>query len=71
MLDIGVMSEAGDGEFVQFFQAGTPVKGEFHCADCGYGVTVHRALPDCPMCAGSSWIQADWSPFRRHSATLL
>ena len=71
MLDIGVMSDAGYGGFVQLFEAGTAVKGEFHCAECGYGVAVHKTLPACPMCSGSSWVQADWSPFRRPSATLL
>ena len=57
-------SETSDG-FVAFLAAGDVVKGEFHCADCGYGVTVYRALPVCPMCAGSSWEQAPWSPLTR------
>ena len=45
--------------------AGTPIKGEFHCSSCGYGVTVYRELPRCPMCAGSEWEPARWSPFMR------
>jgi rubrerythrin len=58
-------------DYVEFWTAGEIVKGEFHCSDCGYGVTIVRALPLCPMCGGSSWEQAAWSPFRRSSTTLL
>ena len=54
-----------DDEFVAFSKAGDPVKGEFHCSACGYGVTVYRELPRCPMCSGASWQAAPWSPFRR------
>jgi rubrerythrin len=52
-------------EYVEFLSTGEQVKGEFHCSDCGYGVTVHRELPRCPMCGGVSWEQVDWSPFTR------
>jgi rubrerythrin len=52
-------------DYVEFWLAGQSVKGEFHCAECGYGVTIVRALPLCPMCGGQSWEQADWSPFKR------
>jgi rubredoxin len=44
---------------------GAPAKGEFHCSDCGYGVTVHTKLPRCPMCGGGAWEQVDWHPFTR------
>jgi hypothetical protein len=37
------------------FVAGAAAKGEFHCADCGYGIVVHRELPACPMCHGGDW----------------
>jgi hypothetical protein len=52
-------------DYVEFWEAGEVVKGEFHCSDCGYGVTIVRELPLCPMCGGSSWEQTPWSPFRR------
>jgi hypothetical protein len=52
-------------DVMQFFAAGTPAKGEYHCSDCGYGVTVFRQLPVCPMCACKTWEQASWSPFAR------
>ena len=42
-------SQAAD--YIRFWAAGQRAKGEFHCADCGYGVTVHTELPSCPMCA--------------------
>jgi rubredoxin len=61
-------SHVAPDEFVEFFAAGQSVKGEYHCSDCGYGVTIVRALPLCPMCGGTSWEQSDWSPFTR---TLL
>ena len=53
------------GGFVRFWSTGQAVKGEFHCAECSYGVTVYRELPRCPMCGGESWEQVPWSPFTR------
>ena len=51
--------------YVEFIRSGVAVVGEYHCAECGYGVTVHGALPICPMCSATSWEQAAWSPFSR------
>lgn len=56
--------EQGD-DFVEFLAAGVLTVGEFHCAGCGYGVTVHGTLPTCPMCSASTWEQSAWSPFTR------
>jgi rubrerythrin len=56
---------ASDADYVPFVLAGEHVKGEFHCSECGYGVTIYRVLPRCPMCGGESWEQKDWSPFAR------
>jgi rubrerythrin len=64
MMDSSTSQVAPD-EFVEFFAAGQSVKGEYHCSDCGYGVTIVRALPLCPMCGGASWEQSPWSPFSR------
>ena len=50
---------------VEFYAAGQHVKGEFHCAECGYGVTIFRELPRCPMCGCEAWEQSSWSPFAR------
>jgi rubrerythrin len=60
-------SRAAPDEYVEFRAAGDPAKGEFHCSECGYGVTIVRALPICPMCGGTSWEQTSWSPFGRAS----
>lgn len=57
-------------DYVEFWPAGETVKGEFHCADCGYGVMIVRALPACPMCGCSSWERTDWSPLT-HARSLL
>ena len=52
-------------DYVEFLSAGENVTGEFHCSECGYGVTIVRALPPCPMCGGTTWEQFPWSPFTR------
>jgi hypothetical protein len=56
---------AADGDAIQFSAAGDHVKGEFRCAECGYGVAVCRELPTCPMCGCQSWEAASWRPFGR------
>ena len=43
------------GDYVDFVSAGTQAAGAYHCAECGYGITVHDELPKCPMCAGTMW----------------
>jgi rubredoxin len=63
----GTQTERPTEDYVEFLATGTTVVGEFHCAGCGYGVTVHTKLPRCPMCSGTSWEQAAWSPFSRAS----
>jgi rubrerythrin len=54
-----------DEDFVEFLLAGVHAKGEFHCAECGYGVAIYRELPICPMCGNETWEQTAWSPFAR------
>jgi hypothetical protein len=49
MAIIGTSTGAG-------FVAGATARGEFHCTECGYGISVHRALPTCPMCQGTEWV---------------
>ena len=53
---------AADG-FVEFLSSGQRATGEYHCAECGYGVTIFAVLPLCPMCGGGAWEQSNWSPF--------
>ena len=63
-------SRTENEEFVRFWSKGSPAKGEFHCSECGYGVTVHSTLPRCPMCGGGAWEQAEWHPFTRERQLL-
>jgi rubrerythrin len=65
MLDEARHAAQGEGDFVEFYAAGSAARGEFHCSDCGYGVTVHATLPQCPMCSCATWEPADWTPFTR------
>ncbi len=65
MLDQEVAAGGDADGFVRFFEAGTPASGEFHCADCAYGVTVHAKLPVCPMCGGGAWEQSAPGPASR------
>jgi rubredoxin len=45
--------------------SGARAKGEFRCTSCGYGVTVYKVLPECPMCRGTAWQRVPWRPFSR------
>ena len=57
-------SSAG-ADYVEFLAMGTHATGQFHCSECGYGITIHTELPRCPMCSGESWEQTAWSPMSR------
>jgi rubrerythrin len=57
-------------EVVELAAAGDAVRGEFRCAECAYGVTIHRELPHCPMCGGSSWEPASRSPAMEAASAL-
>jgi hypothetical protein len=37
-------------------------RGELVCVGCGYGVSVFRELPRCPMCRGAVWARARGRP---------
>ena len=54
-----------DTDYVDFLTTGMHATGQFHCSDCGYGVTIHTELPRCPMCGGEAWEEAAWSPLSR------
>lgn len=61
-------SDAGTGEaaaHVVLAVSGETAAGAFRCAECGYGVTVRRVLPLCPMCGGTAWQHSSWRPFTR------
>ena len=63
--NVNVADTPADDGYVAFAAAGDAAKGEFNCAECGYGVAVCRELPVCPMCAGEVWEPGAWSPFGR------
>ena len=65
MLEGARLLEQPSDDCAEFLVEGAVVVGEYHCASCGYGVTVHGTLPRCPMCSGAAWEQASWSPFTR------
>jgi hypothetical protein len=48
-----------DDGYVHLLTAGDGARGEFSCAECGYGVMVQRELPSCPMCRGTVWETAE------------
>ena len=33
------------------------------CSNCGYGITIRREPPACPMCQASTWEPGRWRPF--------
>ena len=70
MSELQSVATEPSGDYVAFVRAGASVKGEFHCAECGYGVTVYRTLPVCPMCGGLQWEQSAWSPLSRARSVL-
>ena len=70
MLDRAPTGDATTGGHVECVAAGTSAVGAFHCSECGYGVTVHAALPSCPMCSGTTWELHDWKPFTKPSRLL-
>jgi rubrerythrin len=41
--------------YVTLVIAGERAVGEYHCSECGYGVSVQQRLPRCPMCSGEMW----------------
>ena len=57
---VAAVETVSDEGFVAFHVAGEQVAGEFRCSHCGYGVSVRRELPRCPMCGGSTW--EPWRP---------
>jgi len=70
VLEVNHPTDETSGDVVEFLAAGQQVKGEFHCVDCGYGVTVHKELPRCPMCGNDAWEQSAWTPFARARSVL-
>jgi rubredoxin len=60
---VGIESLEAAG-YVHFAATGDAAVGDFHCAECGYGVSVQRELPLCPMCGGTAWEMSPWASTR-------
>ncbi|HUZ83639.1 MAG TPA: hypothetical protein VMU66_03000 [Gaiellales bacterium] len=60
-----VVSSAEKSSGAGEWHAGMRAKGEFRCRSCGYGVTVYRSLPGCPMCHAEEWERVPWRPYSR------
>lgn len=52
-----------EGEEPVLVAAGEQARGEYRCAECGYGVAVRVALPACPMCRGRVWEEIGGSSY--------
>jgi len=65
MLDEARGVKGDEGDYVEFVTAGAAATGVFHCSSCGYGVAIQATLPRCPMCGGTTWEAAGWSPLPR------
>jgi hypothetical protein len=61
----GLASGIDDGDYVEFFRAGTRVKGVFQCVSCGELVVVRGALIACLSCGETIWERGAWTPFHR------
>jgi len=70
MRDPEFHSDEQVGDFDTFVLAGVAAEGEFHCAGCGYGVSVYRRLPRCPMCGGEEWERNEALAMRRAGSIL-
>lgn len=46
---------AAEGEYVEFWPAGTVAAGRFRCTACGGGMHVKYVLPACPTCGERLW----------------
>ena len=52
-----------DGDYVEFFRAGTRAKGMFQCVSCQGVVVSLGVLGECAACGDKLWEHAEWSPF--------
>jgi hypothetical protein len=49
--------------------AGSPAKGDYRCAECGYGIVATHRLPVCPMCRSEQWLEQRWTPFGERASS--
>ena len=56
-------SQQEQGDYVEFFCAGTRAKGVFQCVSCQSVVVATSVLVRCGECGERIWERAEWSPF--------
>jgi rubrerythrin len=47
-----------------------PATTQYRCRRCGYGISLSRALPLCPMCQRRNWQPIPIARASRHSVQL-
>jgi rubrerythrin len=62
-LDVGPPAQEDEIREHDRVEAGARGAGEYRCLECGYGIVTFSLVPACPMCHGSGWEVARWSPF--------
>jgi rubrerythrin len=70
VIDRSSAADPAEADFVTFQSTGEQARGEYRCAECGYGIAILSALPVCPMCAGTTWEEAVRSSFGRADRLL-
>jgi hypothetical protein len=55
---------------VEFLGAGTRIKGELRCAECGRRLVAVRPLRACVVCGSEVWEREPWSPFSGRGTEL-
>jgi lipopolysaccharide biosynthesis regulator YciM len=68
-LDLRTAARGTGADESDLVQAGMRGAGEYRCLECGYGIVTFSLVPACPMCHGSTWEAARWSPFAARPKT--
>jgi predicted RNA-binding Zn-ribbon protein involved in translation (DUF1610 family) len=54
-----------EGEYVEFWPAGTVAAGRFRCTACGGAMHVKYVVPACPTCGERLWEREESSAYAR------
>ena len=71
LIEEGRSEAAVDDGAPVFLASGDRAVGEFHCADCGYGIAIRTVVPRCPMCGSEVWEPSRTSAVARERADLF
>jgi rubrerythrin len=70
-LDIGTPVRTARTRETVEVEAGARGAGEYRCLACGYGIATFSVIPECPMCRGTHWEMARFSPFTAREQEIL